>query len=442
MESEEETKSEREELERHGGGEEEEAFLLSKAASLSVETGTPQLERREHPRVAHSTIVFLSAFISSVNYCIVLPTCRSYASELRGGPLVAGLIIGGADLISIPVTFLLPSLTKKSYAAVFIIQSIFGAVGNVLYGIAGLAALRSKFLLVFGRILAGSVCSYSFTCPNFIGAFVHERHRTNYMTFLYTSVYTGVALGPILGAALASPQLTNFLNRFGKAFNQNNLPGYFMAIVWLLMLAIILLTPKFPNCPKQERFFSGKKKINMNIAVCIIGTGLPAFLDSSWETAAITIMSGYVLGAILLTILLANSVVGWLSYRMSDRLLIGVSLVLLLLSSLAFFDFGKMQKEKLWIAGGLIYMPTVSIISACFSSLTTKLVEKEQMMFFQFLNGTSLQLCLFLAAIYGTLGLDQIGLQGFVLFLVLSILFLILCFCITYKQLKPTCNLV
>ena len=79
--------------------------------------------------------------------------------------------------------------------------------------------------------------SYSFTCPNFIGAFVHERHRTNYMTFLYTSVYTGVALGPILGAALASPQLTNFLNRFGKAFNQNNLPGYFMAIVWLLMLA-------------------------------------------------------------------------------------------------------------------------------------------------------------------------------------------------------------
>jgi len=411
------------------------------------------------PLKLHSFLVFFSAFISSVQYCVILPTCLTYAKELDGGPLVSGLLVGGADICSIPVTLLLPALTKKGYKDVFLFQAILGVVGNLLYANAG--ALESKVALVSGRVLAGIVAAYSFTCPNFIGYFVPERHRTKHMQILYSSVYCGVALGPVIGALLMS--IRSF--RFGFVrVDANTAPGYFMSLCYLGFTALVFWSPKFPRAPVREDFtlrsvIRAKAKEPLledfwrkfAIGVTILGTSVPAFLDGGWEVATVLIASerwgwkesrtGYMIGGVLGSVLFSNGMVAWLSYRYEDRWIILAFFVLLLAAIGLLFDFGVESikvKVGMYVAGGLMYMPAVSIISSCFSSITTKIVKSGgEMMLLQTINGILLQLSLFSAAIFGTEGMASIGQNAFFSFILFLSFALFLCTCTAFRQLKP-----
>ena len=415
------------------GNEDDEVALLPQSDTSSTQNTLHKL--RSKPLVVHSFVVFFSAFIASVQYCIVLPTCRTYAEELEGGPFLSGLIVGGADIFSIPVTFLLPAVTSKSYELVFLAQCVLGVFGNILYAFAGAAG--SKVMLISGRILAGVVAAYSFTCPNFIAFFVHEDDRTFYMQLLYSSVYSGVALGPVLGSFLTS--LRDF--KVGTVdINSNNIPGFFMMTCYLAFTAIIVVSPAFPKAPKQTdtRLTSmwGKKTFSLGslrerfkytfaLFTCILGTSLTAFLDGAWETATVIISTetfewgvpktGYWIGFVLATILVANFAAAHLSYRFEDRAVTMFCLVVLCCSIVPLFDFGGSQTLQVYLYFGfsLFYMPAVSVISSCFSSILSKIGSQSHLMKLQTAQGISLQLGLFLAALFGTYGLVTIGRNAF-----------------------------
>lgn len=404
----------------------EEVDLLGGQHALSVEEKAREDEALTRPRAIFSFIVFYSAFISSVQYCIVLPTSLAYAEQVGGGATLAGLLVGAADICSIPVTLLLPKLTERlGFGFVFLLQAGLGIGGNVLYGLAGL--LHSPVCLLVGRIIAGIVAAYSFTCPSFIGHFVPERDRTAYMQGLYISVYSGVALGPIIGAALTK------VGDHGVALNANNSPGYFMALAYAIYVLILLLSPQFPSMPAvgQQSLnlrgmadWSTRKKLA--VGLCVYGSALPAFLDGAWETATVLIASrtwswsethtGLVLGVILGSILLSNVAVVFLSYRFQDRKIIAVALVVLVFATSLFFEFDYGGQDYLkYVIAGLMYMPSVSIISSCFTSISTKIVAKQELLVMQALNGVALQLALFTAALFGTAGLNALGRTSFFL---------------------------
>ena len=179
------------------------------------------------------------------------------------------------------------------------------------------------------------------------------------------------------------------------------------------------------------------------IFTCVLGTSLPAFLDSAWETATIAIptetfmwsekKTGFVISGVLATILVANSLAGYLSYKFEDRKIILVTVVLLIASSFFFVAGGTAA----YFGAALVYMPAVSIVSASFSSVTTKICAKSQLMFLQTANGIGLQLALFLAAIYGTSGLLLVGRINFFISLTALCISIAICTCIAFRELKP-----
>lgn len=434
--------------------EEDEVALLEQTADTSTDQNT---KSRSNPPHSHAFVVFFSAFIASVQYCIVLPTCRTYAEELKGGPLLSGLIVGGADIFSIPVTFMLPSLTAKSYELVFLAQCVLGVFGNLLYAFAG--AAQSQVMLISGRILAGVVAAYSFTCPNYLAFFVSEGDRTFYMQLLYSSVYSGVALGPVLGSLLTS--LRDF--KVGRVeINANNMPGFFMMACYLAFAGIIILSPPFPKAPKQNdavwkkafNFGSLRDRFKHKFALltCILGTALTAFLDGAWETATVIISTetfewsvaktGYCIGAVLGTILLANFAAAHLSYYFEDRAVAMVCLVGLCGSIIPMFGFGGSLSLQVYLYFGfsLFYMPAVSVIGSCFSSILSKIGSESDMMSLQTAQGVSLQLGLFLAALFGTYGLATIGRNQFELVMLLLSLALVACTCFSFGELAVAAN--
>jgi hypothetical protein len=435
--------------------EEDEVALLEQTADTSTDQST-KTKSRSNPPHSHSFVVFFSAFIASVQYCVVLPTCRTYAEELKGGPLLSGLIVGGADIFSIPVTFVLPSLTAKSYELVFLVQCVLGVFGNLLYAFAGAAG--SKVMLISGRVLAGVVAAYSFTCPNYLAFFVSEGDRTFYMQLLYSSVYSGVALGPVIGSFLAS--LRDF--KVGRVeINSNNMPGFFMMACYLAFGFIIILSPPFPKAPKQNdailtsmwkkalHFGSlrGRFKYKFALLTCILGTSLTAFLDGAWETSTVMISTetfewsvaktGYCISGVLGTILLANLAAAHLSYHFEDRAMAMVCLVGLCGSIMPLFDFGGSLALQVYLYFGfsLFYMPAVSVISSCFSSILSKIGSESDMMSLQTAQGVSLQLGLFLAALFGTYGLATIGRNQFESVMLLLSLMLLACTFFSFGEL-------
>mmetsp|Transcript_6676 Transcript_6676/g.19556 ORF Transcript_6676/g.19556 Transcript_6676/m.19556 type:complete len:296 (+) Transcript_6676:322-1209(+) len=115
-----------------GDEEEDVSLLVEGGGALSVEAGKSSLGEDVHPPIIYSLIVFTSAFFAALQYCIVLPSLLSYAEDDLDGPfspaMTAGLIVGGADLVSIAVTPVLPFLSFKT---VFAVQAVLGFVGSV-----------------------------------------------------------------------------------------------------------------------------------------------------------------------------------------------------------------------------------------------------------------------------------------------------------------------
>ncbi|QDZ21731.1 hypothetical protein A3770_06p42490 [Chloropicon primus] len=407
-----------------GDEEEDVSLLVEGGGALSVEAGKSSLGEDVHPPIIYSLIVFTSAFFAALQYCIVLPSLLSYAEDDLDGPfspaMTAGLIVGGADLVSIAV----------------------------LYGSAGL--FRSQWMAIGGRIVAACVCSYSFTCPSFIGSCVGARHRTMYLSILYSSVYTGVALGPMVGAMLAL---------FGEAevrgllrWNEKTAPGYAMGVVFFLFLCMVLAAPAFPKSASGTEGGASKAKARrerlklVHIAVVVLTT-LPAFLDGSFELATTTIAeeewgfsateSGFYLGSILSSILMANGAAAYLSYRCGDRILILWGLCALV-ASFPFFFVRPAGKAAivLFTIGGLLIMPAVSVISSCAASLTTK-VDEQRRILLQTVNGIGLQIGLFLAALFGTQGYSMIGRSAFFSTLLCLALTIAGFFASAYRELRP-----
>mmetsp|Transcript_14078 Transcript_14078/g.29555 ORF Transcript_14078/g.29555 Transcript_14078/m.29555 type:complete len:308 (+) Transcript_14078:585-1508(+) len=305
-------------------------------------------------------------------------------------------------------------------------------------------------MAIGGRIVAACVCSYSFTCPSFIGSCVGARHRTMYLSILYSSVYTGVALGPMVGAMLAL---------FGEAevrgllrWNEKTAPGYAMGVVFFLFLCMVLAAPAFPKSASGTEGGASKAKARrerlklVHIAVVVLTT-LPAFLDGSFELATTTIAeeewgfsateSGFYLGSILSSILMANGAAAYLSYRCGDRILILWGLCALV-ASFPFFFVRPAGKAAivLFTIGGLLIMPAVSVISSCAASLTTK-VDEQRRILLQTVNGIGLQIGLFLAALFGTQGYSMIGRSAFFSTLLCLALTIAGFFASAYRELRP-----
>ena len=426
------------------------------------------------PKWQHTAIVCGSALLSSIQYCIVLPTAPAYAREVLGADsaiddkLLMGGLIGGADIfrwaqvthaerlrtttashfrkpltralgISLLLTFAMPRATTViGYSGVFMMQGILGIVGNVIYSCAGVAS--SPWLLIGGRIVGGCTAAYAFTCPNFLGAFVGEKHRTAYFSLMNNCIYAGVALGPILGSLLLNYR--GF--PIGDTFSENTMPGWFMTAAFALAIVMLCIVPPFPRYEdssahgKEERS-EGKGVVqsravrwNFPVLTCIWGCFVIAFLDGVWNSSSVLILgetfawsekaTGYAIGLCLCAIFIGNTISGRLSYRFSDRQILAVALVALASSAAVML----VETAPVYIVASCVFMPSVTIGLSSYSSMLTKLATgPAELNAYQLWNGVMIQLALFVAAFFGTWGLSSIGNRAFFITNILLILSLV-----------------
>mmetsp|Transcript_136396 Transcript_136396/g.436486 ORF Transcript_136396/g.436486 Transcript_136396/m.436486 type:complete len:476 (-) Transcript_136396:499-1926(-) len=347
-------------------------------------------ESRMPPTCSLATVLYFSV-LCGVNLVIVIPTADDYSHRLGGDQLFGGLMIGAVPLLAMFGIGLNQFLLRRglSLKTVLLLMSIGTVLGNVLYAVAGLT--RSVWSLLAARCVIG-LCN-GFNLPSmYIGLTVGMRRRSE-VTFYFSALNTlGYALGPALAAVLEV---------FVKSVHVNNLildsdtaPGWFMAILYLLFMAQVLLV--FEDLPAE---LTGSEPLGKNVATDerppMIAT-CAAFLDLCISSAVLTTAEVYVvnvgqhywgwsvftsalfLAALMLCASISNLVVGRLTRRFmkSDRtgLLIGSILGCAACAPLFHFDLHAVSTQASLLSVGLVLvLSLVGLIRAFALAASSKL---------------------------------------------------------------------
>mmetsp|Transcript_47082 Transcript_47082/g.121087 ORF Transcript_47082/g.121087 Transcript_47082/m.121087 type:complete len:474 (-) Transcript_47082:279-1700(-) len=360
-------------------------------ASRSRKAVSAEDESRMPPTFSLATVLWLS-LLSGVNLVIVIPTADDYVHRLGGDELFGGLMIGAVPLLAMFGIGFNQLLLRQglSLKTVLLLMSVGTVLGNVLYAVAGLT--KSMWTLLAARCVIG-LCNGSNLSSMYIGLTVGMRRRSE-VTFYFLALNTlGYALGPALAAVLEV---------FVKSVHVNNLvldsdtaPGWFMAIIYLLYMAQVLLV--FEDLPAE---LTGSEPLGTNVATDerppMLAT-CAAFWDLCMASAVNTTAEVYVvkigqrywgwsivtsalfLAALMLCASISSAVVGSLTTRFmtSDRtgLLVGSLLGCAACAPLFHFDLHAVSAQAALLGVGLVLvLSLVNLIRAFALAASSKIV--------------------------------------------------------------------
>lgn len=183
-----------------------------------------------------------NTFLYMVNTYIIVPTADSYSLSLGAAATVCGIIIGSMAVAQMFSSVYFSAWSNKSYQKPLIFSSVVLLVGNVLYALA--YDLNSISVLLIGRVFCG-LGSARAVNRRYISDCVPPKMRMKASAGFVTASALGMACGP----ALACLFQTKF-KLFNLTFNDDTLPGWFMALAWLVYLIWLCISFKEP--PKPE----------------------------------------------------------------------------------------------------------------------------------------------------------------------------------------------
>ncbi|XP_058104729.1 SPX domain-containing membrane protein At4g22990-like [Magnolia sinica] len=180
----------------------------------------------------------VNTFLYMVNTYIIVPTADNYALSLGAAATVCGVIIGSMAVAQVFSSVYFSAWSNKSYFRPLIFSSVVLFVGNVLYALA--YDLDSIAVLLIGRLFCG-LGSARAVNRRYISDCVPLNIRMQASAAFVTAGALGMAIGP----ALASFLQTNF-KIFIITINADTLPGWVMAVAWLIYLIWLLISFKEP----------------------------------------------------------------------------------------------------------------------------------------------------------------------------------------------------
>ncbi|XP_074279916.1 SPX domain-containing membrane protein At4g22990-like [Silene latifolia] len=190
----------------------------------------------------------MNTFLYMVNSYIIVPTADNYSISLGAAATVCGVVIGSMAVAQIFSSIYFSAWSNKSYLKPLIFSSVVLLIGNVLYALA--FDLNSISILLIGRLCCG-LGSARAVNRRYISDCVPPKMRMKASAGFVTASALGMACGP----ALACLFQTKF-KMFRLTFNDETLPGWFMAVAWLLYLVWLCISFKEP--PKPERDVSSQ----------------------------------------------------------------------------------------------------------------------------------------------------------------------------------------
>ncbi|KAI3468810.1 hypothetical protein Pfo_025473 [Paulownia fortunei] len=215
-------------------------FLGQHALIMHEELPSPADEHANDQRYHFMSLLLnlANTFLYMVNTYIIVPTADDYSMSLGAAATVCGIVIGSMAVAQIFSSVYFSAWSNKSYFRPLVFSSIILFVGNVMYALA--YDLNSISILLIGRLFCG-LGSARAVNRRYISDCVPLKIRMQASAGFVSASALGMACGPALAGLLQ----TNF-KIFNITFNQDTLPGWVMAVAWLIYLIWLWISFREP----------------------------------------------------------------------------------------------------------------------------------------------------------------------------------------------------
>ncbi|KAM5572629.1 hypothetical protein ABKV19_012596 [Rosa sericea] len=212
------------------------SFLGQHALILQEEFPIP-VEEQADDQIYHFNSLLLNlanTFLYMVNTYIIVPTADDYSISLGAAATVCGVVIGAMAVAQVFSSVYFSAWSNRSYFKPLIFSSIVLFAGNTLYALA--YDLGSIWVLLIGRLLCG-LGSARAVNRRYISDCVPLRIRMQASAGFVSASALGMACGPALAGLLQID-----FKIYKLTFNQDTLPGWVMAVAWLLYLVWLCIS--------------------------------------------------------------------------------------------------------------------------------------------------------------------------------------------------------
>jgi ceroid-lipofuscinosis MFS transporter 7 len=177
----------------------------------------------------------LRRFASGLDYIIILPSLYFYVQSFNAGFYLLGLIIAADSLVAFFLSPLIEKLSEKwqRIRILGFLANLIQITGSMIY-----ALPLYYFMPLVGRLISGlgQSCSGALYCE--VKRVTSHEERNRVMIFMEGVRLFGVVIGPGMNFFLKDFDL-----RFGPwVIDHRTAPGFFMAIVWLLVEVVHIFT--------------------------------------------------------------------------------------------------------------------------------------------------------------------------------------------------------
>ncbi|XP_058779153.1 SPX domain-containing membrane protein At4g22990-like isoform X2 [Vicia villosa] len=221
-------------------------FLAQHALILQDDLPTPSEEHVDDERYHFMSLMLnlANTFLYMVNTYIIVPTADDYSTSLGAAPTVCGIVIGAMAVAQLFSSVYFSAWSNRSYFRPLVFSSIALFLGNVFYACA--YDVHSIWILLIGRLFCG-LGSARAVNRRYISDCVPLKIRMQASAGFVSASALGMACGPALAGILQ----TNF-KIYNLTFNQNTLPGWVMAVAWLVYLVWLWISFKEPSHDVEE----------------------------------------------------------------------------------------------------------------------------------------------------------------------------------------------
>lgn len=172
--------------------------------------------------------IALRRFAAGIDYIIILPSVYFYLQSFNMGYYFLGLVIAADSLVAFFVSPLIEKLDEKWQRVRFLgfVANLLQITGSMIY------ALPLYFYMpLLGRLVSGLGQSFSGALYGEVKRVTSPEERNRVMIFMEGVRLFGVVIGPGMNFFVKDFSLT-----FGPwIIDYRTAPGFFMAIVWLLV---------------------------------------------------------------------------------------------------------------------------------------------------------------------------------------------------------------
>ncbi|KAL7593629.1 hypothetical protein Lser_V15G31677 [Lactuca serriola] len=186
----------------------------------------------------------VNTFLYMVNTYIIVPTADDYSLSLGAAATVCGVVIGSMAVAQVFSSVYFSAWSNKSYIKPLIFSSIVLLMGNTLYALA--YDLDSIYVLLVGRVFCG-LGSARAVNRRYISDCVPPKLRMKASAGFVSAGALGMACGPALACLFQRK-----FKIFKLTFNEDTLPGWFMAFAWFIYLLWLWLSFREPLLEKEE----------------------------------------------------------------------------------------------------------------------------------------------------------------------------------------------